>query len=125
MPRPFARASAGCRDGRAKLVGENVRRRRQARGLTQEALAHEAGVALRLLKGIERGQRNPTVEMVGKIAAALGVHPGELFDDVQEREQHLARARQFTSPSWRRSAASTSSLAGYARVRRTTSGQSP
>ena len=68
----------------AQVVGENVRRRRQARGLTQEALAHEAGVALGpLLGGIERGQRNPTVEMVGKIAAALGVHPGELFDDVQ------------------------------------------
>jgi transcriptional regulator with XRE-family HTH domain len=67
--------------GWAKVVGANVRRLRLAKGLTQEALAHEAGVALRLLGGIERGQRNPTIGMVGKISAALGVHPRELFDD--------------------------------------------
>jgi transcriptional regulator with XRE-family HTH domain len=65
----------------AKVVGTNVRRLRQAHGLTQEALAHEAKVALRLLGGIERGQRNPTVEMVGKLAVALGVHPRDLFDE--------------------------------------------
>jgi transcriptional regulator with XRE-family HTH domain len=65
----------------ARIVGGNVRQLRQARGLTQEALADEAKVALRLLGGIERGQRNPTVEMIGRIATALGVHPRELFDD--------------------------------------------
>ena len=54
---------------------------RLAQGLTQEALAHEAKVALRLLGGIERGQRNPTVEMVGKITEALGVHPPESLRD--------------------------------------------
>lgn len=65
----------------ARIVGANVRRLRLAHGITQEALAHDARVALRLLGGIERGQRNPSVEVVGRIAAALDVHPRELFND--------------------------------------------
>ena len=67
--------------GWAHVVGANVRRLRQAKGLTQEVVAHEAGIALRLYGGIERGQRNPSVETLGKIAAALGVHPRDLLDD--------------------------------------------
>ena len=41
----------------------------------------DVGVDLTYLGGIERGRRNPTVAVVGRIAAALGVHPRDLFDD--------------------------------------------
>ena len=62
-----------------KIVGANVRRLRKSRGLSQEELAGEAGIAMRHLGRIERGEGNPTVEIMGKLAAVLDVHPGELL----------------------------------------------
>lgn len=63
-----------------KIVGENVRRLRKERGLTQEQLAMETGIDLTYLGGIERGRRNPSVSVLGRLAASLGVHPSELLD---------------------------------------------
>lgn len=63
-----------------EVVGRNVRRLRNARGLTQEALAHGADIDTRYVGGIERGEENPSVAVVGRIAAVLGVHPAELLD---------------------------------------------
>jgi transcriptional regulator with XRE-family HTH domain len=62
-----------------QIVGINVRRLRKARGLTQEALAAESGIDMRYLGGIERGQENPTVAVIGDIAKALSVHPNALL----------------------------------------------
>ena len=64
-----------------KIVGENIRRLREAKGLTQEQLAGEADIAMRHLGRIERGEGNPTVEMLGKLADVLGVKPGEMFGE--------------------------------------------
>jgi len=63
-----------------KIVGENVRRLRKKRGLTQEQLAMETGIDLTYVGGIERGRRNPSVDVLGRLANALGVHPRALFD---------------------------------------------
>ena len=46
-----------------------------------EQLAHEAEIDLTYLGGNERCRRNPSVSVVGRIAASLGVHPRELFAD--------------------------------------------
>ncbi|MCS6625437.1 helix-turn-helix domain-containing protein [Roseibacterium beibuensis] len=62
-------------------VGANIRRLRQARKLSQEALAHEAGMAMRYLAGIERGEENPSLAFLVKIADALGVVPAALFEE--------------------------------------------
>ncbi|RYG80360.1 MAG: XRE family transcriptional regulator [Alphaproteobacteria bacterium] len=62
-------------------VGENIRRLRRAKGLSQEALAHESGMAMRYLAGIERGEENPSLAFLVRIATALGVTPGDLFED--------------------------------------------
>ena len=62
-----------------QVVGSNIRRAREARAITQEALAAEAGIDMRYLGGIERGQENPTIAVVGRIAKALGVHPSTLL----------------------------------------------
>ena len=61
------------------IVGTNVRRARQAAGLTQEQLAHEAKIDLTYAGGIERGRRNPSVAVLVRIAEALGVEPSELL----------------------------------------------
>lgn len=62
-----------------KIVGANLKRLRKARGLSQEALAGEAGLAMRHLGRIERGEGNPTVAVLGKLADVLGVHPAEFY----------------------------------------------
>jgi transcriptional regulator with XRE-family HTH domain len=61
------------------VVGTNVRRARQAAGLTQEQLALEARIDLTYAGGIERGRRNPSVKVLARIAEALGVEPAELI----------------------------------------------
>lgn len=63
-----------------KVVGANVRRLRKACGMSQERLALSADLDLRYLGGIERGEHNPTVAVLGRLAKALGGHPREFFD---------------------------------------------
>lgn len=54
-------------------LGKAIRQLREKRGVTQEAVAHEAGVTASTYGLIERGQSNPTWATVRDIAAALGV----------------------------------------------------
>lgn len=56
-----------------KIVGENVRRIRQERAMTQEKLAFEAEIDLTYVGGIERGKRNPSLLVLARIAEALAV----------------------------------------------------
>lgn len=56
-----------------KIVGKNVRRIRQERGITQEKLAFEAEIDLTYVGGIERGKRNPSLLVMARIAEALSV----------------------------------------------------
>ena len=55
----------------AEVFGRNVRRARQERGMSLEALAHEVGLAYSYVGEIERGRRNPTLDVVERIAEAL------------------------------------------------------
>jgi transcriptional regulator with XRE-family HTH domain len=64
-----------------KIVGQNVRRLRVERKLTQEQLAHDAGIDLTYVGGIERGRRNPSVDVLGRLASSLDVHPREFFQE--------------------------------------------
>lgn len=61
-----------------KLVGKNLSRLRQEKGLTQEELAARSGFSQQYLSGLERGQRNPTVVTLYELALALGVSHIEL-----------------------------------------------
>lgn len=55
------------------IFGKNVRRWRAQRRLTQEQLAFEAEIDLTYMGGIERGKRNPSLLVMGRIAKALSV----------------------------------------------------
>lgn len=68
------------RDWRS-IVGSNVRRLRERRGLTQEQLAFDAEIDLTYLGGIERGRRNPSLIVLVRIANALKINPAVLLDD--------------------------------------------
>jgi transcriptional regulator with XRE-family HTH domain len=58
------------------VVGRNVRSLRKARGLTQEALAYAAEIDARYIGGIERGEENPTVAVLSRIASVLAGRRG-------------------------------------------------
>jgi transcriptional regulator with XRE-family HTH domain len=55
----------------SKVFGNNVRQLRIANGLTQEALAETAHCHANYIGGIERGERNCTLEIAAAIAHAL------------------------------------------------------
>jgi transcriptional regulator with XRE-family HTH domain len=55
------------------IVGGNVRKLRQQKGLTQEELAFAAKIDLTYVGGIERGRRNPSLLVMARIADALSV----------------------------------------------------
>jgi transcriptional regulator with XRE-family HTH domain len=57
-----------------KLVGDNVRRIRAKKGLTQEQFSDLSGFTQQYLSDLERGKRNPTVVTVYELAKALGVN---------------------------------------------------
>lgn len=59
-------------------LGKAIRQLRQERDMTQEALAHAAGVTVSHLSTIERGHSNPTWATVKAIAAALEASMVEL-----------------------------------------------
>jgi transcriptional regulator with XRE-family HTH domain len=61
-----------------RLVGRNVRRFRQERGLTQEQFAEVSGFSQQYISDLERGQRNPTVVSLYELAVALSVMPADL-----------------------------------------------
>jgi transcriptional regulator with XRE-family HTH domain len=54
-------------------LGKAVRQLREKKGLTQEAVAHDAGITTATLGVIERGLSNPTWATLKGIADALGV----------------------------------------------------
>jgi len=59
--------------------GSRVRDLRKKRGWTQEQLAEAAGRHWTYIGGIERGERNVTLQVVADIARALDVDIKELF----------------------------------------------
>ncbi len=61
------------------IFAANLRMARAARGLSQEALAHDAGIARRYLSRIETANTWAGLEIVSKLAAVLEIEPYELL----------------------------------------------
>jgi transcriptional regulator with XRE-family HTH domain len=59
-------------------LGKAIRQLREARGMTQEALAQEAGITVGHMSMIERGHSNPTWATVKAVAVALDLSLVEL-----------------------------------------------
>jgi transcriptional regulator with XRE-family HTH domain len=64
----------------AIILGKIVRKLRDARGLTQEQLAHSADLHRAYISTLELGYRNITLVIIVKIAKALGVDPKDLLE---------------------------------------------
>ena len=61
-----------------RTVGANLRAWRHARGLSQEAFAELLGVHRTYMGGVERGERNLTLQSLERIAQTIGVEAEEL-----------------------------------------------
>jgi len=59
--------------------GKMVRRLREEQGYSQEAFADYADIHRTYMGGIERGERNPTLTTIYRLAAALNVPPNKLL----------------------------------------------
>jgi transcriptional regulator with XRE-family HTH domain len=74
----------GNRNQGLNVLGLNVRKRREEKELTQEALAERANLDPTYISGIERGMRNPSVLSVLRIAKALGVTTSKLMEKIDD-----------------------------------------
>jgi transcriptional regulator with XRE-family HTH domain len=62
--------------------GRRVRELRKKKGMSQEALALEAGLDRSYVGGVERGERNIALVNIEKLAKALGAKASELLSGV-------------------------------------------
>ena len=67
-----------------RAFGEHLRALRQERGYaSQEAFAHHVDLDRTYISGLERGVRNPTLDVIVKLARALNVKPAEMLATIE------------------------------------------
>ena len=64
-------------------LGMRIRYLRKQKGMSQLDLALESDVNKNYISDLERGERNPTVKVLEKIAKAFGISLEELFKGIQ------------------------------------------
>ena len=79
-------------DSGKKIFGSNIRRLREALGLSQEMLASLAGLDRSYIGGIERSERNPSLSAILNLALALRVPPSRLLEGIGDIAPPLAAA---------------------------------
>ena len=62
-----------------EVFAVNLRRLRNAKGVSQDDLAYEANVSRSYLSQLEKGTFYASLNVVGRLSAALGVEPAELL----------------------------------------------
>jgi len=67
------------RSAQHAAFGRAIRGLRVVRGISQEQLGYDSGLHRTYVGGIERGERNPSLANIIRIADALGVSPSELM----------------------------------------------
>jgi transcriptional regulator with XRE-family HTH domain len=81
----------------AREFGERVRARRIELGKSQEELARDSSLHWSYIGQVERGQRNPTLHNILKLAEVLGVDPGVLVRGLRAPDAARSSARQVRS----------------------------
>ena len=73
--------------------GRAIRELRRDRGISQEQLGYDSGLHRTYVGGIERGERNPSLTNILRIAEALGVQPSELLAVTERGVQRKGATR--------------------------------
>ena len=63
-----------------EIIGFNIKKIRKQNNLTQEQLSELVGINVKYLSGIERGKKNPTLDIILKITDALNVRPNQIIN---------------------------------------------
>ncbi|MFH5802785.1 helix-turn-helix domain-containing protein [Alienimonas sp. DA493] len=72
----------------------NLRRLRHERGLTQAELSRRAKIALSYVGRLEAGTSAPGIDLLDRLAGALGVSPADLLPTDDDRRDEVAALRQ-------------------------------
>jgi len=92
--KPVCRYAAGpVKNPRLALLGQQIRRLREEKGLSQEEFAGLADIDRAYYGGIERGERNVAALNIIKIAEALRVEVGKLFPTLSALSRTMNGAR--------------------------------
>ena len=67
-----------------QLFGQVLQETRKSRGLSQEELGFEANYHRTYISQLERGQKNPSLNAIFRLARALGVKPSEMIRQVEK-----------------------------------------
>jgi transcriptional regulator with XRE-family HTH domain len=67
------------------VFAANLKQLREARGWSQERVAHESGLNPSHVAKIERTEREPGVRAISKLCEGLGISAAELFDGIDGR----------------------------------------
>jgi transcriptional regulator with XRE-family HTH domain len=99
-------------------VGQFLKARRQALGLTQRSLAQKVGVEASHVAFIESGRRKPSLKLVGRIADTLALDPQELLLLAHPEARVLLSAKESEPRkrrplSWQRFIKNSALLARY------------
>jgi transcriptional regulator with XRE-family HTH domain len=73
--------------GIAKRFGQEIKKLRLERGLSQEVFAAKCGLHRTYIGPIERGEKNVTLETANKIAQALGKKLSAIFLEIENKTQ--------------------------------------
>lgn len=77
----------------SRQFGSTVRCRRTAAGLSQEKLAEKAGLHPTYISMVERGVKNPTLDVAMRISKALKVPLPQLIEEAQNRRGTAKEAK--------------------------------
>ncbi len=69
--------------------GNNLRRLRQGRGLTQEALANRSNLSVDAVRRLEQGAFSPSLNTVRKLSQGLNISLKTMFETFQRRRREL------------------------------------
>jgi transcriptional regulator with XRE-family HTH domain len=68
-----------------QLFATNLRRLRHQRKVSQEQLAHDAGIDRAYVSRVERAVTSVGLDIIGKLAAVLSIEPAEFFQKPPKR----------------------------------------
>ncbi len=69
------------------LLGMAIKAQRASLGISQEELAHRAGLHRTYISDLERGARNPSIESIEKLAGALQISVAKLFEAAMDGQR--------------------------------------
>ncbi|MFT3723361.1 MAG: helix-turn-helix transcriptional regulator [Hyphomonadaceae bacterium] len=73
-----------------EVFAANLRRARRAAGMSQEDLAHQAGIDRTYISSLERAQYAVSIDVIDRLAVALNVEPAELLMRPRKPKSHLS-----------------------------------